>query len=79
MQRAPAYKQITQPVDLTGRIKPGFLQNSEDSQIESAKDFRFDTSTWREKKGYSAVNNKTSYHQLQLNKNLPGFHCKYSF
>lgn len=45
MQRAPAYKQTTQPVDLTGRIKPGFLQNSEASQIESAKDFRFDTST----------------------------------
>lgn len=49
MQRAPAYKQITQPVDLTGRIKPGFLQNSNASQIELARDFGFDISTWREK------------------------------
>lgn len=45
MQRAPAYKQITQPVDLTGRIKPGFLQNSNALQIELGRDFGFDIST----------------------------------
>lgn len=49
MQRAPAYKQITQPVDLTGKIKHEFLQNPNASQIALAKDFGFDTSTWREK------------------------------
>lgn len=73
MQRQPAYKQITQPVDLTGRIKPGFLQNSNASQIELARGFGFDTSTGREKEDIY----ETSKHPFSIFQSLGQQHFSF--